>query len=306
MSNMSSPRKLETCAQHTLSATDDKKEERAKRLHRAQWLRAAILGANDGLLSNTSLMLGVGAAIEDQWSMILSGLAGALAGAFSMAVGEFVSVSTQRDIEIAAIEKCSSKVKLCDTDGVVDNDIKLETDPNQTIVGAKLPEPELMSSVSCSETNDSLAPPGIKSTAVEQDWTPVSSPARSPIMKVVISDAKKCNAKETNELDEETEALPNPYRAAFTSAGAFLCGSIVPLVAAVAVANNLGRIIAIVVVTSIALALFGGIGAHLGGLPLRVSAARVLAGGWISMVITYGLLKPLETDDHKGGHDTDD
>lgn len=305
---MSSPRKLETCAQHTLSVIDDNKEKRVKRLHRAQWLRAAILGANDGLLSNTSLMLGVGAAIEDQWSMILSGLAGALAGAFSMAVGEFVSVSTQRDIEIAATEKCNSKVKLCDTDGVVDNDINLElsTDPHQTIFGTKLPKPEFMSSVSYRETDDSLALPGIKSMTVEQDWTPVSSPARSPIMKLIISDAKKYNAKQTDEPDEEIEALPNPYRAAFASAAAFLCGSIVPLVAAVAVANNLARIIAIVVVTSIALALFGGIGAHLGGLPLRVSAARVLLGGWISMVITYGLLKPLDTDDYKGGHDTDD
>ncbi|XP_039130921.1 vacuolar iron transporter homolog 2-like [Dioscorea cayenensis subsp. rotundata] len=67
---------------------------------RAQWLRAAILGANDGLLSTTSLMLGVTAAKDDKWSVILSGMAGAIAGAFSMAVGEFVSVSTQRDIEM--------------------------------------------------------------------------------------------------------------------------------------------------------------------------------------------------------------
>lgn len=66
---------------------------------RAQWLRAAILGANDGLLSTTSLMLGVGAAKESKQVMVLSGVAGAVAGALSMAVGEFVSVSTQRDIE---------------------------------------------------------------------------------------------------------------------------------------------------------------------------------------------------------------
>ncbi|XP_052191530.1 vacuolar iron transporter homolog 2-like [Diospyros lotus] len=70
-------------------------------LQRAQWLRAAILGANDGLLSTTSLMLGVGAAKENRRSVILSGIAGAVAGACSMAVGEFVSVSTQRDIHRA-------------------------------------------------------------------------------------------------------------------------------------------------------------------------------------------------------------
>lgn len=84
-----------TCAEHTISVADED-ARKVQRLRRAQWLRAAILGANDGLLSTTSLMLGVGAAKEDRRSMVLSGLAGAVAGACSMAVGEFVSVSTQK------------------------------------------------------------------------------------------------------------------------------------------------------------------------------------------------------------------
>ncbi|KAL5563709.1 hypothetical protein UlMin_033456 [Ulmus minor] len=79
----------------------NKKMTNEEVVQRAQWLRAAILGANDGLLSTTSLMLGVSAMKEDRWSVILSGLAGAVAGACSMAVGEFVSVSTQREIEKA-------------------------------------------------------------------------------------------------------------------------------------------------------------------------------------------------------------
>ncbi|MFS8016757.1 putative Ccc1 family protein [Helianthus anomalus] len=95
-----SPETLEACGDHTLDSVK-KQTNRVDRLQRAQWLRAAILGANDGLLSTTSLMMGVGAAQEDQWVMVLSGLAGAIAGACSMAVGEFVSVSTQRDIESA-------------------------------------------------------------------------------------------------------------------------------------------------------------------------------------------------------------
>ncbi|KAM7255504.1 hypothetical protein ACFE04_008402 [Oxalis oulophora] len=74
-------------------------QEKIEKLQRAQWLRAAILGANDGLLSTTSLMIGVAAAKQDRQSILLSGFAGAIAGACSMAVGEFVSVSTQRDIE---------------------------------------------------------------------------------------------------------------------------------------------------------------------------------------------------------------
>ncbi|RYR35623.1 hypothetical protein Ahy_A10g050759 isoform A [Arachis hypogaea] len=66
---------------------------------RAQWLRAAVLGANDGLLSTASLMMGVGAVKQDVKTMILTGVAGLVAGACSMAIGEFVSVYSQYDIE---------------------------------------------------------------------------------------------------------------------------------------------------------------------------------------------------------------
>ncbi|KAL8171931.1 hypothetical protein V2J09_023735 [Rumex salicifolius] len=68
---------------------------------RAQWLRAAILGANDGLLSTASLMMGVGAVKEDIKAMILTGFVGLIGGALSMAIGEFVSVYSQLDIERA-------------------------------------------------------------------------------------------------------------------------------------------------------------------------------------------------------------
>ncbi|CAI9294344.1 unnamed protein product [Lactuca saligna] len=59
---------------------------------RGQWLRAAVLGANDGLVSVASLMIGVGAVKKDVKAMILSGFAGLVAGACSMAIGEFVSL----------------------------------------------------------------------------------------------------------------------------------------------------------------------------------------------------------------------
>ncbi|KAL7157225.1 hypothetical protein ABFS83_02G063500 [Erythranthe nasuta] len=72
---------------------------------RAQWLRAAILGANDGLVSIASLMMGVGAVKDDIKAMILTGFAGLFAGACSMAIGEFVSVYSQRDIEIAQMKR---------------------------------------------------------------------------------------------------------------------------------------------------------------------------------------------------------
>ncbi|WCJ41505.1 Vacuolar iron transporter (VIT) family protein [Euphorbia peplus] len=72
---------------------------------RAQWLRAAVLGANDGLLSTTSLMVGVGAVRKDPKTMIITGIAGLLAGAFSMAIGEFVSVYSQYDTEMAQLKR---------------------------------------------------------------------------------------------------------------------------------------------------------------------------------------------------------
>ncbi|TVU02411.1 hypothetical protein EJB05_52092, partial [Eragrostis curvula] len=72
---------------------------------RAQWLRAAVLGSNDGLVSVASLMIGVGAVNEGARAMLVSGLAGLVAGACSMAIGEFVSVYAQYDIQVAHAER---------------------------------------------------------------------------------------------------------------------------------------------------------------------------------------------------------
>jgi VIT1/CCC1 family predicted Fe2+/Mn2+ transporter len=69
------------------------------RTHRAGWLRAAVLGANDGLVSTASLMIGVAAARTEQSFLVTAGAAGIAAGAMSMAVGEYVSVRSQNDIE---------------------------------------------------------------------------------------------------------------------------------------------------------------------------------------------------------------
>ncbi|CAM0945040.1 unnamed protein product [Alopecurus aequalis] len=74
-------------------------------LARAQWLRAAVLGANDGLVTVASLMIGVGAVNETRGAMLVTGLAGLVSGACSMAIGEFVSVYAQCDIEVAQIER---------------------------------------------------------------------------------------------------------------------------------------------------------------------------------------------------------
>lgn len=70
---------------------------------RLNWLRAAVLGANDGVVSTAGLVVGVAGATDDRSALLTAGLAGLLAGSMSMAAGEYVSVSTQRDSEKAAL-----------------------------------------------------------------------------------------------------------------------------------------------------------------------------------------------------------
>ncbi len=74
-------------------------------VHRIGWLRAAVLGANDGLVSTASLIVGVAAATSDKGSILLAGSAGLVAGAMSMAAGEYVSVSSQADTEKADLAR---------------------------------------------------------------------------------------------------------------------------------------------------------------------------------------------------------
>src|SRR5690348_9879333 len=69
--------------------------------HRSNWLRAAVLGANDGIVSTASLVLGVAASGAGTTAIVTAGIAGLVAGALSMAAGEYVSVSSQRDAEEA-------------------------------------------------------------------------------------------------------------------------------------------------------------------------------------------------------------
>lgn len=72
-------------------------------ISRTGWLRAAVLGANDGVLSTASLILGVASATHSHGAILVSGASGLVAGALSMAAGEYVSVSSQRDVEKAAL-----------------------------------------------------------------------------------------------------------------------------------------------------------------------------------------------------------
>lgn len=74
-------------------------------VNRSNWIRAAVLGANDGILSTASIAIGVAAASDLRSPIVLAALAGLVAGAFSMAAGEYVSVSSQSDIEQSDLER---------------------------------------------------------------------------------------------------------------------------------------------------------------------------------------------------------
>ncbi|XP_022766295.1 vacuolar iron transporter homolog 4-like [Durio zibethinus] len=177
---------------------------------RSQWLRAAVLGANDGLVSTASLMMGVGAVKQDIKAMILTGFAGLVAGACSMAIGEFVSVYSQLDIELAQIKR----------------------------------------------------------------------------------DKQRGENRETEEENEgEKESLPNPLQAAAASALSFSVGAMVPLLAASFVREYQVRLGVVIGAVSLALLVFGWLGAVLGKAPTVRSAVRVLVGGWLAMAVTFGLTK---------------
>ncbi|CAL4995342.1 unnamed protein product [Urochloa decumbens] len=115
-----SPGSKDTCAACGALPTDDDDDDddaaatamssppqkSAPQRNVTQWLRAAVLGASDGVVSTAALMLGVGAA-RDADDVLLAGVAGLVAGACSMAIGEYVSVHAQLDVELAELERAA-------------------------------------------------------------------------------------------------------------------------------------------------------------------------------------------------------
>lgn len=81
------------------------------RTHHVGWLRAAVLGANDGIVSTASLIVGVAAANASQHTLLLTGVAGLVAGAMSMAAGEYISVHSQADIEKADLQREQNEIE---------------------------------------------------------------------------------------------------------------------------------------------------------------------------------------------------
>jgi vacuolar iron transporter family protein len=215
--------------------------EESHKSHRSGWLRAAVLGVNDGIVSTSSLMLGVTAASAGKSAVLTAGVAGLFAGALSMAVGEYVSVSSQRDAERA--------------------DIAIEV---RSL--AAHPRQELAELAHIYE-HRGLEP----------------ALARQVAQQLQAHDAVAAHARD--ELGIDHEALPNPIQALSASAISFAIGASVPILATVCAPHTSGGW-SIVGASLLALAVFGAIGAYLGGGHRLRAAVRVLVGGGIAMAVT--------------------
>jgi vacuolar iron transporter family protein len=212
--------------------------------HRIGWLRAAVLGANDGIVSTASLIIGVAAAGASAQNILIAGVAGIVAGAMSMAAGEYVSVSSQADTE--------------------DSDLNRERKEL-----AADPEHE----------HEEL-------TAIYVDRGLEKGLAAEVATQLMAHDPLGAHARDELGISEMMTA--RPVQAAFSSAGSFTIGAVLPLLVVVVVPSS--TILWTVSGSSLLfLALLGAIAARTGGAPMLASAVRVTFWGALAMALTAGV-----------------
>lgn len=215
--------------------------ERPHYIDRSNWLRAAVLGANDGIVSISALIVGVAAAEPSQAAVFLAGFAGLSAGAMSMAAGEYVSVSSQSDVERADIEREKEA---------------LSENPEREVE-------ELEAIYRARGLNDDTA----------------------RIVAEELSEHDALGAHVRDELGISAALTAKPLQAALASGATFSVAGAVPMLAAILAPA--GAIIPVVlVVTLLALAVLGALGAWVGGAPLRPAVLRVVLWGVMAMGIT--------------------
>lgn len=212
---------------------------------KSNWLRAAVLGANDGIVSVSSIILGVAGATDNRNTIFTAGMAGLVAGALSMAVGEYVSVSSQKDTEQAYIKAEKKRLK-------------------------SHPEEEFEELVDM-YTAKGMSPKTARLVATE----------------LTAHDVIKAHLEVEFGLDEED--LNNPGHAALASMVSFTVGAVVPLFAVLSVSGHMLRIVITFVSVLLALTLTGYLSATVGNASRRRAIIRVVVGGAIAMIVTYGI-----------------
>jgi VIT1/CCC1 family predicted Fe2+/Mn2+ transporter len=222
-------------------ATDSRASQVANRLN---WLRAGVLGANDGIVSTAGLVVGVAAATTVSSVIFTAGSAGLVAGAVSMALGEYVSVSTQRDTQRALLQKERQELD-------------------------EMPEAELEELVGLYVA---------KGLSAET--------ARVVARELTERDAFAAHVDA--ELGINPDDLSSPWQAAVSSAVAFTLGALVPLIAILVPPVEIRIPVAFLSVL-IALVLTGTVSAILGGARKRRAVLRVVLGGALAMLVTYGI-----------------
>ncbi|HRC28056.1 MAG TPA: VIT family protein [Candidatus Saccharimonas sp.] len=207
-------------------------------------LRAAVLGANDGIVSVSSVVMGVAGATTDTKAISLAGLAALVAGALSMAVGEYVSVSSQSDAEKSYIREEKKDLR-------------------------EDPEYEL----------DELAREYMKHGVSNKLAHQVAD-------ELTKRDALRAHLRMHFNIDPDE--INNPWHAAIASLIAFTVGGLVPFLTIVFVPQSL-RVVTTFVAVVVALFCVGYISARAGNASKKRAVARVIFGGILAMVITYGV-----------------
>lgn len=213
-------------------------------VERIGWLRAAVLGANDGIVSTSSLIVGFAATAVDHNAVLSAGIAGLVAGALSMAAGEYVSVSSQSDTERADLARETREL-------------------------AEMPAEEL------DELTDIYEKRGLSPAL-----------ARQVAEELTSKDALAAHARDELGIVEHMAA--NPLQAALTSAATFSVGAAIPLLAVVLTPAPLVLWVTMIV-TTLGLAVLGGLGGWTGGAGIVRPATRVVFWGVLAMLVTCGV-----------------
>lgn len=206
------------------------------------WLRAGVLGANDGIVSTAGLVVGVAAAGSSSSAILTAGVAAIAAGAVSMALGEYVSVSAQRDTEDILVREHREAHK---------RDRRLE-------------EKDIMTS--------------LLELGMSEDTARKASEE--------MSSEERLAGHLRLELGLDEEDLTSPWMAAAASAGSFILGAVLPLIAAIFAPTGL-KIAVIIAATLIALAITGTISAWLSEAHRGRSVARLVIGGALALAVTF-------------------